>query len=89
LANKRPRPHIWRRKKIGQEWTPESIVSEAELLNRVILTKALMAYASNQTMSFKTEKEDLKITPRVARDVMRASGQYPIQRSRKKRRTGK
>jgi uncharacterized membrane protein YsdA (DUF1294 family) len=51
-------------------------LSEQELLNRVILAKALQVYASNQTLHFKTEKEDFEITPRVAIDVIRASGQY-------------
>jgi hypothetical protein len=87
LANKHARRHVWRRKKIGEAWTPESVVSEAELLNRVILAKALMVYASDQTMHFKTGKEDFEITPRVAKDVMRAAGQLP-RKTRKKSRAG-
>jgi len=31
----------WRGKTVGEEWTPEGRVSEEELLNRVILAKAL------------------------------------------------
>jgi hypothetical protein len=81
LANKR----YWRKRTLGEEWTPEGRVSEQELLNRVILAKALQVYASNQTLHFKTEKEDFEITPRVARDVIRASGQYP-RKIRKKNR---
>ena len=77
----------WRRKSIGEEWTPESVVSEAELLNRVILAKALMVYASDRTMHFKTEKEDFEITPRVAKDVMRAAGRLPMKARKKSRAT--
>lgn len=51
-------------------------MSEQELLNRVILTKALQAYASNKTMHLKTKDGDFEITPRVARDVMKASEKW-------------
>jgi uncharacterized membrane protein YsdA (DUF1294 family) len=72
---------------MGEGWTPEGRVSEQELLNRVILAKALQVYASNQMLHFKTEREDFEITLRVATDVMRASGQYP-RKTRKKSRAG-
>ena len=58
-------------------------MSEEELLNRVILAKALIAHASGHAMQFRTGKEVLEITPRSAEDVMRESGQYP-NRKRKK-----
>ena len=45
----------WRKKIVEGEWTSEDRVSEQELLNRVILTKALQVHASNQTMHLKTE----------------------------------
>ena len=80
-----PNRRYWKRKTIGEEWTPQGRVSEQELLNRVILAKALQVYASNQTLHFKTEKEDFEITPRVALDVIRASGQYTKKTLQKKR----
>ncbi len=80
-----PNRRYWKRKTIGEEWTPQGRVSEQELLNRVILAKALQVYASNQTLHFKTEKEDFEITPRVAIDVIRASGQYKKEILQKKR----
>ena len=51
----------------------------------MILAKALMVYASDQTMHFKTEKEDFEITPRVAKDVMRAAGRLPAKARKKSR----
>jgi len=53
----------------------------------VILAKALMVYASDRTMHFKTEKEDFEITPRVAKDVMRAAGRLPMKARKKSRAT--
>lgn len=46
-------------------------------MNRVILAKALQVHASNQTMHLKTKEGDFEITPRVARDVMKASEKWP------------
>ncbi len=69
----------------GEEWTPEGRVSDEELLNRVILAKALEVYASNQTLHFKTREGDFVITPPVARDVMRAAGRLSAQKSRKRK----
>jgi hypothetical protein len=74
----------WRGKNVGEEWTPEGRVSEEELLNRVILAKALEVYASNQTLHFKTRAGDFEITPPVARDVMRAAGRLPTKTRKKK-----
>ena len=70
----------WRKKKVEGEWTPEGRVSEQELLNRVILTKALQVHASNQTMHLKTKDGDFEITRRVASDVIRASGKWPVKK---------
>lgn len=64
----------WRQRKTETSWDPRDIVSEEELLNRVVLAKALMAYCADQTVHFRTEKEDLEITPTVARDVIREAG---------------
>jgi hypothetical protein len=75
----------WRRKPTGEEETPEGRVSDQELLNRVILAKALQVYASNQTLHLKTKDGDFEITPRVAKDVMKASGQWPSKRLKKDR----
>lgn len=66
--------------KVEGEWTPEGRVSEQELLNRVILTKALQVNASNRTMHLKTKDGDFEITPLVARDVMKASGKWPVKK---------
>jgi len=74
----------WKGKTVGEEWTPKGRVSEEELLNRVILAKALEVYASNQTLHFKTREGDFAITPPVARDVMRAAGRLPAKSRRKK-----
>ena len=46
-------------------------------MNRVILTKALEVYASNQTLHLHTKESNFEITPAVARDVMRAAGRLP------------
>jgi uncharacterized membrane protein YsdA (DUF1294 family) len=73
----------WRRKSTGEQETTEGRVSEQELLNRVVLAKALQVYASNQTLHLKTKDEDFEITPRVAKDVMKASGQWPSKRLKK------
>ncbi len=45
-------------------------------MNRVILAKALQVYASNQTLHLRTKGGDFEITPKVAWDVMKASGQW-------------
>jgi hypothetical protein len=74
-----------RRKQAGEEDTQAGRVSEQELLNRVILAKALQVYASNQTLHLKTKDGDFEITPRVARDVMKASGRWPSKRLKKER----
>ena len=76
LASKR----YWRNKKVQGEWAPEGLVSEQELLNRVILTKALQVYASNRTMHLKTRDGDFEITRRVAVDVITASGKWPAKK---------
>ena len=60
-------------------------MSEQELLNRVILTKALQVYASNQTMHLKTKDGDFEITRRVASDVIRASGKWPAKKLKKQK----
>ena len=75
----------WRKKIVEGEWTSEGRVSEQELLNRVILTKALQVHASNQTMHLKTEDGDFEITPRVARDIMKASGKWPSKKAKKRK----
>ena len=74
----------WRRKSIEEGETLEGRVSEQELLNRVILAKALQVYASKQTLHLMTRDGDFEITPQVARDVMKASGQWPQKRLKKK-----
>ena len=74
-----------RKKKVEGEWTPESGVSEQELLNRVILTKALQVHASNQTMYLKTKDGDFEITRRVASDVIRASGKWSAKKLKKQK----
>jgi hypothetical protein len=76
LSGRHPSRYLSRRKAVG-EWTPEGRVSETELLNRVILAKALMVYAAARTMHFRTRKEDLEITPRGAVDVMRVAERLP------------
>jgi hypothetical protein len=73
----------------GEEETPEGSVSEQELLNRVILAKALQVYASNQTLHLKTKDGDFEITPQVARDVMKVSGQWPSKRLKKDKKSRK
>jgi len=69
--------NYWRRKPTRKQGTPEGRVSEQELFNRVILAKALQVYASNETLHLKTKDGDFEITPLVAREVMKASGQWP------------
>lgn len=81
MATKR----YWRKKKVEGEWTPDSRVLEQELLNRVILTKALQVYASNQTMYLKTKDGDFEISRRVASDVIRASGKWPANKLKKQK----
>ena len=54
-------------------------------MNRVILAKALQVHASNQTMHLKTKDGDFEITPRVARDVMKASGKWPAKKPKVRR----
>ncbi len=49
-------------------------MSEAELLNRVILAKALVVHSSGKPALLKTAKEEFEITPTVAEDIMRAAG---------------
>lgn len=76
---------FWKKKTAEGEWSVEGRVSEQELLNRVILAKALQVHASGQTMQFRTRKEVLEITPQSAEDVMRASGQHPKKIEKKTR----
>jgi len=79
----------WRKKPALEEGTPEGLVSEQELLNRVILAKALQVYASNQTLHLKTKDGDYEITPLVARDLMKTSGHWPSERLKKDKRSRK
>jgi hypothetical protein len=75
----------WRRKPAGEK----DQISEQEMLNRVILAKALQVYASNETLHLKTEDEDFEITPRVASDVMKVSGNWPAKKLRQTRKSKK
>lgn len=77
----------WRLKVEGEEWNSERKISDAELLNRVILAKALQVHASGQTVEFRTEKENLSITPRAAEQVIKASGQHSTSDDARKRKT--
>ena len=70
----------WSKKRTRQDLSHESRVSEPEQLNRVILVKALQVYASNRTLNFKAVKGDFEITPRVAKELMNASGKWPPSR---------
>jgi hypothetical protein len=79
----------WRKKADREEWSPGVRVSEQEQLNRVILTKALQVCASNETLHLKTEDEDFEITPRVASDVMKVSGNWPAKKLRQTRKSKK
>jgi hypothetical protein len=55
-------------------------VSEAELLNRVILAKALVVHSSGKPALLKTVKEEFEITPKVAEDIMRTAGFFDKKR---------
>jgi hypothetical protein len=74
----------WNKKTAGEEWNPEGRLSEEELMNRIILTKALEVYASNQTLHLHTREGDFEVTPLVARDVMRAAKRLPVSTRKKK-----
>ena len=65
--------HRWRGRALS-EWNPQDVVGEEELLNRVILAKALIVHASGKPALFKTSKERFEITPKVANDIMKAAG---------------
>jgi uncharacterized tellurite resistance protein B-like protein len=55
-------------------------VSEAELLNRVILAKALVVHSSGKPALLRTVKEEFEITPKVAADIIRAAGLFDKRR---------
>lgn len=67
-------PRHWKGREPLSEWNPEDVVSEAELLNRVILAKALFVHSSGKPALFRTAKERFEITPKVAEDIMKAAG---------------
>jgi uncharacterized tellurite resistance protein B-like protein len=73
-------PRHWKGREPLSEWNPDDVVSEAELLNRVILAKALVVHASNKPALLKTVKEEFDITPKVAEDIMRAAGFFDKKR---------
>lgn len=76
----------WKHRPAPDEGKPEGRVSDQELLNRVILAKALQVRASNQTMHLKTEAGDFEITPPVALDILKASGKWPMKKLNKSKR---
>jgi hypothetical protein len=57
-------------KELGPEWNPQNAVSEEELLNRVILAKALIVLCSGSTVHLRTESDDMEITPKIARQLI-------------------
>jgi hypothetical protein len=63
----------WRgRAKTKEEENPHP--SEEELLNRVIQAKCIMALAGDNPVHFKTQDEDLVMTPKIARKLIRLAG---------------
>jgi hypothetical protein len=73
-------PRHWKGREPLSEWNPDDIVSEAELLNRVILAKALVVYSSGKPALLRTVKEEFEITPKVAADIIRAAGLFDKRR---------
>ena len=49
------------------------ILSEQELLNRVILAKALIAICGNVTITLRTKEGNFEITPTLAKKLLRES----------------
>ncbi len=47
------------------------ILSEEELLNRVIRAKALLALCGNMTVIFRSSEGDFRITPELAKKLLR------------------
>ena len=67
----RPRHHRRAGKELDQDWNPKYVVSEEELLNRVILAKCLFVVCSGTTVHFRTETDDMEISPKTARRLLR------------------
>jgi hypothetical protein len=67
-------PQRWKRREPLAEWNPADTVSDAELLNRVILAKALVVHSSGKPVMLRTIKEEFEITTGVAEDILRAAG---------------
>lgn len=76
----------WKHKPAPDKGNPEGSISDQELLNRVILAKALQVRASDQTVHLKTEAGDFEITPPVAFDILKASGKWPAEKLNKNQR---
>jgi len=49
------------------------LVSEEELLNRVIRTKALLALCGNMTVTFSSSEGNFEINPELAKKLLRES----------------
>jgi hypothetical protein len=56
-----------------EEWSPSLIVSETELLNRVLLQKCWIAWTQGQTVYF----NDMSITLETALDLFTKAGINP------------
>jgi len=49
------------------------ILSEQELLNRVIRAKALLAVCGSMTVTLRTAEGNFEITPEIAKELLRGS----------------
>ena len=49
------------------------LLSEEELLNRVIRAKALLALCGNMTVTFRSSEGDFEISPELAKKLLRQS----------------
>jgi hypothetical protein len=60
-----------------QSTGPLHIVSEEELMNRVIRTKARIVLAGRQTLTLNTEAGVFEITPKLAKILLREAKPRP------------
>ena len=49
------------------------LMSEEELLNRVIRAKALLALCGNMTVTFRSKEGNFEISPKLAKKLLRES----------------
>ncbi len=70
----------WKLRTTPSEASSGVIVSNEELLNRIVLLKALQVRAFKRTLHLRTEAEEFEITPSVAFDITTASGTRPVQK---------